>query len=129
MFGHYLLTFVHPMLRDLDRLRTAYQRTNVSPAGAGSVNGSRLPLDRDSLSEMLGFDDVVTHTRDAMWQADGPIEITAMIAAALVNIDRLAEDLQIFSTAEFGLLEIADRHARSRTYAVSPESPSATWQP
>ena len=125
MFGHYLLTCVHPMLRDLDRLRTAYQRTNVSPAGAGSVNGSRLPLDRDSLSEMLGFDDVVTHTRDAMWQADGPIEITAMIAAALVNLDRLAEDLQIFSTAEFGLLEIADRHARSSVIMPQKKNPYA----
>ena len=125
VFGHYLLTFVHPMLRDLDRLRAAYQRTNVSPAGAGSVNGSRLPLHRDSLAEMLGFDDAIPHTRDAMWQADGPIEIAASITAALINIDRLAEDLQIFSTAEFGLVEIADRHARSSVIMPQKKNPYA----
>ena len=123
VFGHYLLTFVHPMLRDLDRLRAVYQRTNVSPAGSGSVNGSRLPLDRDSLSEMLGFDRLVIHTRDAMWQADGPIEIAAMIAATLVNLDRLAEDLQIFSTREFDLLELADRHARSSVIMPQKKNP------
>jgi argininosuccinate lyase len=123
VFGHYLLTFVHPILRDLDRLRGALERTNVSPAGAGSVNGSRLPLDRGSLSEMLGFDEVITHTRDAMWQADGPIEIAAVIAAMLVNLDRLAEDLQIFSTAEFGLVELADRHARPSVIMPQKKNP------
>jgi argininosuccinate lyase len=123
VFGHYLLTFAHPMLRDLDRLRAVYQRTNVSPAGAGSVNGSRLPLDRDSLAEMLGFDDAIPHTRDAMWQADGPIEIAALVTAALINIDRLAEDLQIFSTAEFGLVELADRHARPSVIMPQKKNP------
>jgi argininosuccinate lyase len=111
------------MLRDLDRLRAAYQRTNMSPAGAGSVNGSRLPLDRDSLAEMLGFDDAIPHTRDAMWQADVPIEIAALITSALINIDRLAEDLQIFSTSEFGLVEIADRHARSSVIMPQKKNP------
>ncbi|MBI5829120.1 MAG: argininosuccinate lyase, partial [Chloroflexi bacterium] len=112
-FGHYLLTFAYPLLRDLDRARAAFARTNVSPAGSGSVNGSRLPLDRARLAELLGFDGIIPHTRDAMWQADGPIEIAALLAAALVNLDHLAEDLQIFSTAEFGLIELADRHTRA----------------
>ena len=125
VFGHYLLTFVHPMLRDLDRLKAAYHRTNVSPAGAGSVNGSRLPLDRDSLAAMLGFDEAIPHTRDAMWQADGPIEIAALIAAALVNIDRLAEDLQIFSTAELDLVELADRHTRPSVIMPQKKNPYA----
>jgi len=123
VFGHYLLTFVYPMLRDLDRLQAAYRRTNVSPAGAGSVNGSRLPLDRAALSEMLGFDEVATHTRDAMWQADGPVEIAALITTALVNIDRLAEDLQIFSTTEFGLVELADRHTRPSVIMPQKKNP------
>ena len=111
-FGHYLLTFVYPILRDLDRLQAAFVRTNVSPAGSGSVNGTRLPLDRAHLAKLLGFDALIPHTRDAMWQADGPIEIAALLSAALINLDRLAEDLQIFATQEFGLVELADRHSR-----------------
>ncbi len=122
-FGHYLLAFLYPILRDLDRARAAFARTNLSPAGSGSVNGSRLPLDRARLGELLGFDGIVPHTRDAMWQADGPIEIAALITAALVNLDRLAEDLQIFSTAEFGLVELADRHTRTSVIMPQKKNP------
>jgi len=124
-FGHYLLTFVYPLLRDLSRARAAFARANVSPAGSGSVNGSRLPLDRARLAELLGFDSVIPHTRDAMWQADGPIEVAALLTAALVNLDRLAEDLQIFSTAEFGLVELADRHTRTSVIMPQKKNPYA----
>jgi argininosuccinate lyase len=118
-FGHYLLTFAYPILRDLDRLQAAFARTNVSPAGSGSVNGSRLPIDRAQLAELLGFDALIPHARDAMWQADGPIEVAALLSAALINLDRLAEDMQIFATQEFGLVELADRH--SRTSVIMPQ--------
>ncbi|MFQ5577404.1 MAG: lyase family protein, partial [Anaerolineae bacterium] len=110
--AHYLLTFAHPVARDLDRLRSAFARANRSPAGSGSVNGSRLPLNRDRLAELLGFDGLALHTRDAMWQPDLPIEVMAVAVAALVNADRLAEDLQIWASAEFGMVELADRHSR-----------------
>src|SRR5581483_289364 len=118
-FAHYVLGFAYPLLRDLERLRAAYARANSSPAGSGSVNGSRLPLDRHRLAERLGFDTVIPHTRDAMWQADGPIELAALLTSALVTLDRFAEDLQIFSTAEFGLVALADRH--SRTSVIMPQ--------
>ncbi|MCC7360632.1 MAG: argininosuccinate lyase [Anaerolineales bacterium] len=124
-FGHYLLTFAYPLLRDLDRLRAAYPRANASPAGSGSVNGSRLPLDRGRLADLLGCDTVITHTRDAMWQADGPIELAALISAALVNLDRLAEDLQLFATAEFGLVALADRHSRTSVIMPQKKNPYA----
>ena len=111
-FGHYLLTFIYPLLRDLDRSHAVFARTNLSPAGSGSVNGSRLPLNRPRLAQLLGFDGLIPHTRDAMWQADGPIELAALMTGALITLDRLSEDLQIFSTSEFGLIELADRHTR-----------------
>ena len=124
-FGHYLLGFVYPMLRDLERIRALYGRVNRSPAGCGSSNGSRLPQDRARLSELLGFDGLVTHARDAMWQADLPIETAAALTAILVNLDRLAEDLQIFSTEEFGLVELDDRHARASKIMPQKKNPYA----
>ena len=124
-FGHYLLGFVYPMLRDLDRIRALYERVNRSPAGCGSTNGSRLPQDRRRLAELLGFDGLVTHARDAMWQADLPIEIAAVLTAILVNLDRLAEDLQIFSSEEFGLIELDDRHARASKIMPQKKNPFA----
>lgn len=110
--GHYLLSFVYPLLRDLDRLQACYHRTNQSPAGIGSINGSRLPIDRRRLAELLGFDGITVNTRDAMWQVDLPVELASLVTTILLHIDRLAEDLQIWNTAEFNLVQLADRHAR-----------------
>lgn len=124
-FGHYLLGFAYPLLRDLDRLQALYTRTNRSPAGCGSVNGSRLPQDRTRLAELLGFDGLAHHARDAMWQPDGPIETLAVAVAALVNLDRLAEDLQIFATAEFDLVELADGHTRASVIMPQKKNPYA----
>jgi argininosuccinate lyase len=124
-FGHYLLGFACPLLRDLDRLRALYGRVNRSPAGCGSTNGSRLPQDRERLRELLGFDGLAIHARDAMWQADLPIEAAAVLTAILVNLDRLAEDLQIYSTGEFGLVELDDRHARASKIMPQKKNPFA----
>jgi argininosuccinate lyase len=121
--AHYLLTFVQPMIRDLDRLRGAFGHTNLSPAGSGSTNGSRLPLDRARLAELLGFDGLALHTRDAMWQPDGPIEVISAVVAMLVNADRLSEDLQIWATTEFGLIELADRHSRISVIMPQKKNP------
>jgi argininosuccinate lyase len=124
-FGHYLLTFTYPLLRDLERLQALYTRTNLSPAGCGSVNGSRLPQDRHRLAELLGFDGLVQHARDAMWQADGPIETLSVVVASLVNLDRLAEDLQIFATAEFDLVELDEGHSRASVIMPQKKNPYA----
>jgi argininosuccinate lyase len=124
-FGHYLLGFAYPLLRDLERLQALYARTNQSPAGCGSVNGSRLPQDRNRLAELLGFDGLAQHARDAMWQPDGPIEIMSVVIAALVNLDRLAEDLQIFATAEFDLVELAEGHSRASVIMPQKKNPYA----
>lgn len=110
--GHYLLSFVYPLTRDLDRLQAVYERTNQSPAGIGSINGSRLPVNRQRLAELLGFDSAIVNTRDAMWQVDTPVELASLITMLFLHLDRLAEDLQIWNTAEFDLVELADRHAR-----------------
>jgi argininosuccinate lyase len=121
--GHYLLGFAYPILRDAGRVRTCFQLINRSPGGIGSVNGSRLPLDRWRVAELLGFDDVVHHTRDAMWQADTPIEISAAAVTLLVNLDRLAEDLQVWTTQEFSLIELADEYARTSVIMPQKKNP------
>lgn len=121
--AHYLLTFVQPMTRDLQRLQLAYEHANRSPAGIGSTNGSHLPLDRERLAQLLGFDGLVCHTRDAMWQPDGPIEVLAAVTACLLNMDRLVEDLQIWATAEFNYVELADRHARISVIMPQKKNP------
>jgi argininosuccinate lyase len=121
--GHYLLGFVYPMLRDSERLRASFGRINHCPGGIGSVNGSRLSLHRGRMAELLGFDGVIHHTRDAMWQADTPIDVAAAAVMLLVNVDRLAEDLQVWVTQEFGLVELADGYSRSSVIMPQKKNP------
>ena len=124
-FAHYLLGFGCALTRDLDRARALYGRINLSPAGCGSSNGSILPQDRERLAALLGFDGLVRHARDAMWEADLPIEALGVATAALVNLDRLAEDLMIFSTSEFGFVELADAHSRTSKIMPQKKNPFA----
>jgi argininosuccinate lyase len=98
--GHCLLTFVYPAFRDLERLQHCFRNFNSSPSGAGrEVAGVRLPVDRERLSTLLGFDSLRQHAGDALWHTDGAIELMAAIVALLVNLNRLADDLQSWSEA------------------------------
>jgi argininosuccinate lyase len=122
-FAHYLLSFVFPLRRDFARARETFALINQSPAGIGSTNGSRLPLRRERLAELLGFDGVITHTRDAMWQVDAPIQVLNTATTLLLHLDRLAEDLQIFNSIEFGFVELADEFARASVIMPQKKNP------
>jgi argininosuccinate lyase len=121
--AHYLLSFVFPILRDFERLQACFRRVNQCPGGIGSVNGSRLPFRRQRLAELLGFQGVITNTRDAMWQADMPVEIMAGVVAALLSMDRLGEDLQVWATQEFNLIELADEYCRESVIMPQKKNP------
>jgi argininosuccinate lyase len=124
-FGHYLLGFAYPLVRDLQRLAAIYSNVNHSVSGCGSSNGSRLFLGRKRLAELLGCDGLVTHARDAMWQADIPIEIAALLTTNMINLSRLAEDLQIYCSEEFALVELDDGHARASKIMPQKKNPFA----
>jgi argininosuccinate lyase len=123
--GHTLLASAYPVLRDLDRLAGHLSRVDRSPAGCGSANGSRLRHDRRRLAELLGFPDLVVHARDAMWQADAPIESLAVAVAAMVNADRLAEDLLFACAPGVGLFALSDAHCRASKILPQKRNPYA----
>lgn len=123
--GHYLLSFAYPLLRDLERLDLLFSRLNLSPMGCGSTNGSLIPQGRKQSAHLLGFDGVIEHCRDAMWQADLCISCASILNSSSITLSRLAEDLQIFSTQEFGLIELDDRHARASKIMPQKKNPFA----
>ena len=123
--GHWLLSFAYPALRDLDRVLRDFEYANRSPAGAGGVNGSRFPLDRERLAELLGFSEPIAHTRDAMWQADGFADATWHAATAATNASRFADDVEIFSSDEFGLMTIGDELCRASALMPQKRNPYA----
>jgi argininosuccinate lyase len=124
-FGHYLLSNAFPVLRDADRLLTEFGQVNASPAGSGAANGSRILDDRDRTARTLGFDRAVTHTRDAMWQVDPFLHVLAAAASLLISQDKLAEDLEIFASAEFGFVALADGYSRPSIAMPQKRNPYA----
>jgi argininosuccinate lyase len=124
-FGHYLSGFAWPAIRDLQRLEALYGRVDLCPAGCGSMNGSVAFQNRAALARRLGCAAPLAHARDAMWQADLPIEAMGLAVAAVVGMDRLAEDLMIFATAEFGFIRLSDRHGRASKIMPQKRNPFA----
>jgi len=124
-FGHYLLSFAYPVLRDARRLVDALDWTNTSPGGAGCVNGSRLLEDREPVARMLGFNGVIEHTRDAMWQTDGLVDVLAAAASLVGTQSKLAEDLEIWASSEFDYVTVADGYSRSSVLMPQKRNPYA----
>jgi argininosuccinate lyase len=122
-FGHYVLSFVYPAVRDAHRLLDEFDDINRSPAGAGCVNGTRLLGDRTRIAAALGFDEVIEHTRDAMWQIDGLIHVLASAASLLSTQSKLAEDLEIWSSSEFDFVDLADAYTRSSVLMPQKRNP------
>jgi argininosuccinate lyase len=118
-FGHYLSSFVDPLLRDLERLRDVYEWTDRSPAGAGAVAGTRIPLDRTRLAKRLGFAGPIHHTRDATWQTDGLAQALLIAHSMVSQCSALASDLEIYGSTEFGFVRLDS--SVSRASAVMPQ--------
>ncbi len=123
--GHYLLSFAYPALRDGERALAALDELNRSPGGAGCANGSGLLLDRARVADLLGFDGVIEHTRDAMWQTDGLIDVTATAASLVAGADKLAEDLEIWSSQEFDYVSLASPYTRASVLMPQKRNPYA----
>lgn len=124
-FGHYILSFADPVLRDGRRLLDALSWTNASPCGAGCVNGSRLLQDRSMAADLLGFASVIDHTRDAMWQVDGFIEMMSASASLLITQSKLAEDLEIWASNEFDYVVLDDAYTRASVLMPQKRNPYA----
>jgi argininosuccinate lyase len=124
-FGHYLLAFAYPALRDGERLLRGLDWVNRSPGGAGCVNGSRLLHDRTRVADLLGFPDLIEHTRDAMWQTDGLIDLLASAVSLVGNESKLAEDLEIWDSQEFGFVDLAGPYTRASVLMPQKRNPYA----
>ncbi len=122
-FGHYILAFVPPALRDCERLFGTLSQINQSPGGAGCVNGTQLLDDRSHIADLLGFDGVIDHTRDAMWQTDCFIDVMSSAVSVLSNQSKLGEDLEIWSSQEFDYVDLAGPYTRSSVLMPQKRNP------
>lgn len=123
--GHLLLTYAYPALRDAERLRAVHAWLDLSVAGVGGSAGSRWPLDRERLAELLGCSGLMTHAKDAMWQADGYVELASAVATAATHGSQLGQDLEILASQEFAAVQLADRHSRASALMPQKRNPYA----
>ncbi len=124
-FGHYVLGFTYPALRDARRLLNELEAVNLSPGGAGCVNGSRLFEDRGQIADLLAFSGIIEHTRDAMWQTDGLVQLLAITASLISNQSKLAEDLEIWNSQEFDFVDLAGPYTRASVLMPQKRNPYA----
>ena len=122
-FSHYILGFGFPVIRDAERLLEAFNRANLYPGGIGSTNGSLLDIDRESLSQSLGFHAPLMHTRDGMWAFDIPVEIMSLCSSISLSLNRLCNDLQIFYSDEFDLVELNEQYTRGSVIMPNKKNP------
>jgi len=127
-FAHYLVAWALPLERDFERLQGAYDRTNVSSAGAGIGTGSDFPLNRARTAELLGFDGVCDNTRDANAGRDFVIESLSAIAILMLNIAWSTDTIYLFCSNEFSFVEIADRYCGSSSIMPQKKNPHSLME-
>lgn len=106
--GHHLLAYAWMMLRGADRFRDALVRIEASPLGSGASAGSSLGIDRSMTAQALGLTDVIPNSLDAVGSRDFVAEYVFCCAQAMVDLSRLAEDVVLWSTREFGWARLGD---------------------
>jgi argininosuccinate lyase len=124
-FGHYLLSFVDRFFRDLTRLRETYRRVNRSPMGSAILSGTSFLVNRPRMAVLLGFDGVIENTRDASTARDHSLETLAHTAILASNLMALCEDLILWCTYEFGLIELAEGFSGTSSIMPQKKNPSA----
>jgi argininosuccinate lyase len=121
--GHAVLAYVEMLQRDADRLADARRRINVCPLGSGAVAGTSLPLDRARTAELLGFDEVSRNSIDATSDRDFLAELCFACTMLAVHLSRWAEDWIIYSSTEFGFIELSDAYCTSSSMMPQKKNP------
>jgi len=106
LLGHHLLAYVEMLERDASRLRDTFGRADVLPLGAGALAGSPYPLDREYVAGLLGFSTISRNSLDAVSDRDFLAEHLAALAIVAMHLSRLAEELVVWSTTEFGFVAL-----------------------
>jgi argininosuccinate lyase len=122
-FGKHLLAYGWMALRDAERFHDVRRRLDVSPLGAGAVAGSSLPLDPAITAEKLGFARVFDNSMDAIGSRDLIAEYGFSCAQAMTHLSRLAEDVVLWSTAEFGWMTLDDAYATGSSAMPQKKNP------
>lgn len=124
-FAHYLLSHLAALERDLQRLQSAYTRVNLCPLGVGALATTSFPINRDRTAELLGFNGLAENSIDAVGSRDFITETLAVLTLIAVNLSRFAEDLIIWGSLDFGVIELPDEFTGTSSIMPQKKNPEA----
>ncbi len=122
-FAHHLLAYVEMFARDAERLADVRRRVNVLPLGAAALAGTSYPLDRALAARLLGFDGVCQNSLDAVSDRDFALEFAAFAAITMVHVSRLAEEIVLWMSQNFGFIDLADRYCTGSSIMPQKRNP------
>ena len=121
--GHHLLAHAEPLLRDSERLRHAYEAADEMPLGSGALAASTLPLQRERVRRELGFERLTANSIDAVADRDFALDLVYACASASIHLSRLAEDIVIWASSEFGFVRLADEVSTGSSIMPQKKNP------
>ena len=124
-WGHHMLAYVEMLSRDLSRFRDARVRMNESPLGAAALAGSSFPIDRVMTAQALGFDRPMANSLDAVADRDFALEFLAAASICAMHLSRFAEELVIWSSAQFRFVRLSDRFTTGSSIMPQKKNPDA----
>jgi len=122
-FGHHMLAWFEMLERDHGRLKDCAKRMNVMPLGAAALAGTSYQLDRDYTAELLAFDAPARNSLDAVSDRDFAIEFCADAAICTTHLSRMAEELVLWSTAQFNFIQLPDRYCTGSSIMPQKKNP------
>ncbi|ADE16947.1 argininosuccinate lyase [Nitrosococcus halophilus Nc 4] len=122
-FGHHLMAWFEMLARDNERLADCRRRVNILPLGAAALAGTTFPIDRAYTAELLGFEAITENSLDAVSDRDFAIEFTAVGALLMTHLSRFAEELVLWSSAQFDFVTLPDRFCTGSSIMPQKKNP------
>ncbi|CUK05689.1 argininosuccinate lyase [Shimia thalassica] len=124
-WGHHMMAYVEMFARDKSRFEDARRRMNESPLGAAALAGTSFPIDRDMTAAALGFDRPAANSLDAVSDRDFALEFLAASSICAMHLSRMAEELVIWSSAQFRFVTLSDRFSTGSSIMPQKKNPDA----
>jgi argininosuccinate lyase len=127
LFSHFLLAHAEAFFRDLERLAAARRMADACPLGSGALGGSAFPVDRVAMARELGFAGITANSLDAAGDRDFALDYLYALATLAIHLSRLAEDMVLFASQEFGFIVLPDEYATGSSLMPQKKNPDA-WE-
>jgi argininosuccinate lyase len=125
LFAHWCLAYFEMLVRDRERLAEVRKRVNVLPLGSAALAGTSFPIDREAVARELEFDGVSRNSIDAVSDRDFCVEFAGACSLIMVHLSRLAEEIILYATAEFGFFELSDAVATGSSLMPQKKNPDS----